>query len=98
MSTTQSCFPATSRTSSATSARRCATSARASAAPEQRERLTGGDTELHNQELYEQLAELGWLGVAIAEEYGGSGGGMVDVCLFLEETIARPGADRGLSA
>src|SRR4051794_41509209 len=32
------------------------------------------------------MAELGWLGVAIPEEYGGSGGGMVDLCLFLEET------------
>ena len=62
--------------------------------PEQRERLTNGYTELHNQELYEKLAELGWLGVAIAEEYGGSGGGMVDVCIFLEEIVARPDPDR----
>ena len=48
------------------------------ARPEQRERLTQGYTELHNQEIYEKLAELGWLGVSIDEEYGGSGGGMVD--------------------
>jgi isovaleryl-CoA dehydrogenase len=54
---------------------------------EQRERLTQGYTELHNQELYEKLAELGWLGVAIDEEWGGSGGGMVDACIFLEETM-----------
>ena len=32
------------------------------------------------------MAELGWLGVTIPEEYGGSGGGMLDACLFMEET------------
>ena len=32
------------------------------------------------------MAELGWLGVAVPEEYGGAGSGMVDMCLFLEET------------
>jgi alkylation response protein AidB-like acyl-CoA dehydrogenase len=35
--------------------------------------------------LYERIAELGWLGVAIPEEYGGSGGGAVDMCLLCEE-------------
>jgi len=54
---------------------------------EQRERLTSGYTELHNQEIYERLADLGWLGVSIDEAYGGSGGGMVDACIFLEETM-----------
>jgi alkylation response protein AidB-like acyl-CoA dehydrogenase len=54
---------------------------------EQRERLTQGYTELHNQQIYEKLAELGWLGVSIDEAYGGSGGGMVDACIFLEETM-----------
>ena len=54
---------------------------------EQREQLTNGYTELHNQEIYEKLAELGWLGVSIDEDYGGSGGGMVDACIFLEETM-----------
>jgi len=53
---------------------------------EQRDALTDGGTEPHNPELYARVAELGWLGVAIPEEYGGSGGGMVDLCLFLEET------------
>jgi alkylation response protein AidB-like acyl-CoA dehydrogenase len=55
--------------------------------PEQREKATNHYEELHNQELYEKLAELGWLGVGIDEEYGGSGGGMVDQCIFLEETM-----------
>jgi len=54
---------------------------------EQRERLTDGYTEFHSQEIYSKLAELGWLGVSIDEEYGGSGGGMVDACIFLEETL-----------
>ena len=32
------------------------------------------------------MAELGWLGVTIPEEYGGSGGTMLDACIFMEET------------
>ncbi|HEY8000928.1 MAG TPA: acyl-CoA dehydrogenase family protein [Solirubrobacterales bacterium] len=54
---------------------------------EQRERLTEGYTELHSQQIYDQLAELGWLGVSIDETYGGSGGGLVDACIFLEGTM-----------
>ncbi|MEO7198314.1 MAG: acyl-CoA dehydrogenase family protein, partial [Solirubrobacterales bacterium] len=54
---------------------------------EQREKLTDGYLELHNQEIYEKLAGLGWLGVSIDEAYGGAGGGMVDGCIFLEETM-----------
>jgi alkylation response protein AidB-like acyl-CoA dehydrogenase len=54
---------------------------------EQREKLTDGYLELHNQEIYEKLAGLGWLGVSIDEEYGGAGQGMVDACIFLEETM-----------
>jgi alkylation response protein AidB-like acyl-CoA dehydrogenase len=53
---------------------------------EQRDRLTEHGREPHNQELYERVAELGWIGVSIPEEYGGSGGGAVDMCLMLEET------------
>ncbi len=52
---------------------------------EQRDALTDGGKEPHNVELYAKVAELGWLGVAVPEAYGGSGGGMVDLCLFLEE-------------
>jgi len=37
-------------------------------------------------ELWRQMAELGWLGVTIPEQYGGSGGTMLDACLFMEET------------
>jgi hypothetical protein len=28
------------------------------------------------------MAHLGWLGIAIPEEYGGAGQGMTDLCLF----------------
>jgi len=52
---------------------------------EQRDALTAGGKEPHNVDLYAKVAELGWLGVAVPEAYGGSGGGMVDLCLFLEE-------------
>ncbi|MGI9020551.1 MAG: acyl-CoA dehydrogenase family protein [Solirubrobacterales bacterium] len=54
--------------------------------PEQRERLTNGHTEIHSAEIYSKLADLGWLGVTIDPELGGSGGGMVDACIFMEET------------
>ena len=53
---------------------------------EQREKLTDGYTESHSAELYKKMADLGWLGLTIDEEVGGSGGGMVDACLFMEET------------
>jgi len=53
---------------------------------EQRERLTDGYSESHSAELYKKMADLGWLGLTIDEEVGGSGGGMVDACLFMEET------------
>jgi isovaleryl-CoA dehydrogenase len=53
---------------------------------EQREHLTSGYTELHNDGIYKQMAELGWLGLTIPEEHGGSGGGWIDACLFMEET------------
>jgi isovaleryl-CoA dehydrogenase len=52
---------------------------------EQRDALTENGREPHNQDLYERIAELGWLGVAIPETYGGTGGGAVDMCLLCEE-------------
>ena len=53
---------------------------------EQREQLTDHHTEHHNSEIYKKMADLGWLGLTIPEEYGGSGGTMLDACLFMEET------------
>jgi alkylation response protein AidB-like acyl-CoA dehydrogenase len=52
---------------------------------EQRDALTDNGREPHNQELYERIADLGWLGVAIPERYGGAGGGALDMCLLCEE-------------
>jgi alkylation response protein AidB-like acyl-CoA dehydrogenase len=54
---------------------------------EQRAALTDHGREPHNQPLYDRVAELGWLGAAIPEHYGGSGGGAVDMCLLFEETV-----------
>ena len=53
---------------------------------EKREQLTKNHTELHNADIYKQMAGLGWLGLTIPEEYGGAGGTMLDACLFMEET------------
>jgi alkylation response protein AidB-like acyl-CoA dehydrogenase len=53
---------------------------------EQREQLTENYSIHHNQALYSKMADLGWLGLTIPEDYGGSGGTMLDACLFMEET------------
>jgi isovaleryl-CoA dehydrogenase len=52
---------------------------------EQRDALTDHGEHAHNAALYQKIADLGWLGLAISEEYGGSGGNAVDMCLFLED-------------
>src|SRR6266536_3723789 len=52
---------------------------------EQRDALTDHGREPHNPDVYQRVADLGWLGIAIPEAYGGAGGGAVDTCLFLEE-------------
>ncbi|MHA7629241.1 acyl-CoA dehydrogenase family protein [Corallococcus sp. M7] len=52
----------------------------------QRDALTHDGKEAHAPGLYAQMAELGWLGVGLPSEYGGSGGGMSEMCLFAERT------------
>ncbi len=52
---------------------------------EQRLALTNGGTIHHNEEIAGKLAELGFLGLSIPEQYGGAGGGLFDACLFVEE-------------
>ena len=42
----------------------------------------------HSPEVAARLGELGWYGLQIPEQYGGSGGSFVDATLFLEE-VAR---------
>ena len=44
------------------------------------------DADGFSRDLWKQMAELGWLGVTIPEQYRGSGGTMLDACLFMEET------------
>ncbi|KAA9164472.1 acyl-CoA dehydrogenase [Amycolatopsis acidicola] len=52
----------------------------------QRDELTDGGKLSNSPEILRKLAAQGWLGVSIPEAYGGGGAGMVDECLFLEET------------
>ncbi|MDT5288091.1 MAG: hypothetical protein QOF88_2980 [Mycobacterium sp.] len=53
---------------------------------EKRDQLTNHDEHQHNPALYKKMAELGWLGLTVSEEYGGSDASMVDMCILLEET------------
>jgi acyl-CoA dehydrogenase len=64
---------------------------------EQRRALTEGGTIANSRELLAKLAELGWLGVSVPEAYGGAGAGMVEECLFLEETSRGLAPIRGYS-
>jgi alkylation response protein AidB-like acyl-CoA dehydrogenase len=48
--------------------------------------LTDGYKDLQSDEVARKMAELGWMGLTIEEEYGGSGGSFLDAALFLEET------------
>src|SRR3954468_18622180 len=48
--------------------------------------LTDDFEDMHSDEVAEQMADLGWYGLCIDEEYGGSGGSFLDATLFLEET------------
>jgi len=52
---------------------------------ERRCELTAGFTRHHNEEIYRAMADNGWIGVGIPEQYGGSGGGTVEMCVLLEE-------------
>ncbi|MBL4866886.1 MAG: acyl-CoA dehydrogenase family protein, partial [Pseudomonadales bacterium] len=38
-----------------------------------------------SQDLWNEMAELGWLGITIPENYGGLGMGWVDLIVVLEE-------------
>src|SRR3954469_19431163 len=48
--------------------------------------LTGDFEDMHSEEIARKMAELGWYGLTIDEEYGGSGCTFLDAALFLEET------------
>lgn len=53
----------------------------------QRDALTDGGAELHSQILYSKMAELGWTGILVPEEYGGAAAGNVEMCILLEEAM-----------
>src|SRR5919201_5877523 len=59
--------------------------------------ITNDYEDLHSEEVARQMAELGWYGLTIDEQYGGSGGTFFDAALFLEET-ARGRAPMGAYA
>jgi isovaleryl-CoA dehydrogenase len=48
--------------------------------------LTDGFEDPHNEGVAREMAELGWYGLMVPEEYGGAGGTFMDEVLFLEET------------
>ena len=50
-----------------------------------RERFERSDEDAHSHEVAARMGELGWYGLQIPEEYGGSGGSFMDATLFLEE-------------
>jgi len=53
---------------------------------EQRDAPTDGGTLANSPQVLRRLAELGWLGVSLPEEYGGGGAGFLDEVVFLEAT------------
>jgi len=44
------------------------------------------DETAHATELWKKIAALGWLGIIVPEEFGGSGGSFLDLVVILEET------------
>jgi len=49
-------------------------------------------------EFYRALADGGWIGIAIPEEYGGSGRGILEASILVEEVAASGAAMNGASA
>ena len=43
------------------------------------------DAMTHNDEVWQKIVEMGWLGAAIPEEFGGLGLGMLELCVIAEE-------------
>lgn len=50
------------------------------------------------QEFYDAFADGGWLGITTPEEYGGSGYGITEACLLLEEVAASGAGMNGASS
>lgn len=49
-------------------------------------------------EFYQAMAEAGWIGIAIPEEFGGSGMGITEASIVLEEVAASGAAMNGATA
>jgi alkylation response protein AidB-like acyl-CoA dehydrogenase len=62
--------------------------------PDKLAALTDDGKDPHNHDVAARMGELGWYGLTIPEQYGGSGGTFLDATLFLEE-IARGQAPVG---
>lgn len=60
-----------------------------------RDRLTADGP--HSDEIYRKMADLGWLGIALPEAYGGADGSMTDLLVFLEETAYQQAPIGGFS-
>src|SRR5262245_64302843 len=43
------------------------------------------DDTAHATELWKKIAQLGWLGIIVPEDFGGSGGSFLDLVVILEE-------------
>ena len=39
----------------------------------------------YTTELWSKMVDLGWMGLAVPEEYGGNGGNFLDLCVLIEE-------------
>ena len=50
-----------------------------------RSRKSLNEDGVFDAELWREMAELGWLGAALPEEYGGAGLSYVDLCVLAEE-------------
>ena len=50
-----------------------------------RAREMAGDEKGHSPELWRKIAEMGWLGLAFPEKYGGTGASFLDLVVLLEE-------------
>lgn len=48
-------------------------------------RVLDDDNVSHNEDVWNKVVEMGWLGTAIPEEHGGLGLGMLEVCVLAEE-------------
>jgi alkylation response protein AidB-like acyl-CoA dehydrogenase len=53
--------------------------------PEEHVRAMEEDEKGYSPELWKKMAELGWHGLMIPEEYGGSGFSFLDLCVLVEE-------------